>query len=237
MRIPRSIQLPSTSALVHKFWRAHNRSFLLEKEKNRTLYLKAILKALKHRAIGGEIAVFAYCIMSNHTHELIKYSGGSRRLSDYMRLAHGWFGLVLNKIMGTEGAVMSGRAKTLLVQDEIEHAKRVHFYIEANPLRAGIVKNLKNYAYSSYRFYAWGIRDQFTDMLTIPPWYLELGENDRQRQSVYRSMFEKYLSIESGSISKRLITEYFFGDESWVRDMKKQIRQLLKARFEPLVLN
>ena len=64
---------------------------------------------------------------------------------------------------------------------------KVHFYIEANPLRANLCKleNLHLYEFSSYRLYAYGIRDVFTDHLAEPEWYQKLGSTPAERQLRY----------------------------------------------------
>jgi putative transposase len=214
MRTPRHLLLPQTGGLVHKFWRAHNRSYLLEKNCVKETYLKNTFYALEHRSIQGQVKLHAFCVMSNHVHECLSYQERSTTLSHFMRIAHGRFGLIFNKQMQREGAVAYDRPKTPLIQPDNFHAMRVHFYIEANPLRAKMTKDLKMYRFSSYRFYAWGVVDEYTAKLTPPAWYLALGKTAKRRQANYRALFDAYLK-EFALGAFEFVYCSFIGDPSW----------------------
>jgi hypothetical protein len=54
------------------------------------------------------------------------------------------------------------RPKTLQVQPGLTNEMRVHFYIESNPLRGRMLKNLKLYKFSSFAYYAWGKTNDYT---------------------------------------------------------------------------
>jgi hypothetical protein len=123
--------------------------------------------------------------------------------------------------------VAEGRPKTPRVQNDY-HAMRLHFYIEANPLRAGFrtLENLKHYKYSSYGFYAYGIRTAFTYRLTIPAWYLELGKTPFARQKKYRKLFAEYLKkdedLKKGTFLNRAIGDTLWRD-GFLAELKSQI--------------
>src|SRR5690606_30001750 len=105
---------------------------------------------------------------------------------------------------------------------------RVHFYIEANPIRAGLCKfeNLQTYKYSSYKFYAFGFEDEFTSVLTIPEWYLKLGKTAKERQRKYRALFREYLKNSNEGISASPISESnFIGTISWILETKKTVKK------------
>jgi len=56
-------------------------------------------------------------------------------------------------------------------------------YIDRNPLRAGIVKDLSSYRWSSYNFYAYG---QKNELITANPAFVVLDDDFMARQKVYR---------------------------------------------------
>jgi hypothetical protein len=167
--------------------------------------------------------------MDNHYHQSVTYKNGSQNLSSFMRYAHGLFGARYNRGNSRSGKVAEGRPKTPRVQNEY-HAMRLQFYIEANPIRAGFrtLENLKGYIYSSYGFYAYGIRTRFTHRLVIPEWYIRLGKTFRERQKKYRKLFRQYLQDEekqdSSAFMKRAI-----GDVLWVEAFVCDIRARLKV--------
>jgi hypothetical protein len=102
---------------------------------------------------------------------------------------------------------------------------RVHFYIEANPIRAGMVKpeKLRNYFWNSYRFYAHGEVDEWTKHITPPQWYIDLDQTPEGRQRAYRVLFRKYL--EQTTVSWTQFLSHFIGDALWVRKMETALKE------------
>ncbi len=177
----------------------------------------------------GKLELSAYCVMDNHFHQIINYRDGACHLSNLMRRCHGIFGQCYNRLNNRSGKVANSRPKTSLIEN-VDHTMRVHMYIEANPIRAGKCKlnQLKHYKYCSYAFYAYGIKNEFTSLLTIPEWYMDLGENEVKRQIKYRQLFEQYL-LESKLI-KIEIMEYFIGSKIWVFNQIKRYRAKMKEK-------
>jgi len=59
-----------------------------------------------------------------------------------------------------------------------------------NPLRAGIVENLEEYPWSSYRFRAYGEESKILD---YDPWYEDLAKEGLMRQERYRKFFQEVI--------------------------------------------
>lgn len=195
--------------------------------------MKCINDGLEYKEQGQQLEIHAYCVMNNHFHQSVTYKNGSKNLSNFMRYAHGLFGARYNKSKERSGKVAEGRPKTPRVQNDY-HAMQLHFYIEANPIRAKFrtLENLKNYIYSSFAFYAYGIRSRFTYMLTIPQWYLNLGKKPRDRQRKYRKLFYKYLAGETKT-GLEMFMEKAIGDFLWIdgflAEMKSHQASLLES--------
>jgi len=78
-------------------------------------------------------------------------------------------------------------------------------YIERNPLRAGMVQDLKDYLWSSYPFYAHGASNPLMDE---DPYYQGLGPDAAQRQEAYR----KFVRLEhpyDKMLDQELVMEAF----------------------------
>lgn len=237
MRISRSIQLSPISGTVHLYWRCHNKEYYLEKPSNKNLYLQSIEKSLNYKDHNTNCKIHSFCIMSNHFHQSLTYYNGSENLSNHMRYAHSVFGSNYNRLHKRSGKVAEGRPKTPLIQN-IAHEMNVHFYIEANPIRAGFrnLENLKDYTYCSYGFYAYGIKTQFTSMLTIPKWYIDLGKCDKKRQLEYRRLFRDYIlnyKAENSIVFKKV----FIGDAPWIKQLKENIKKALLFKLSQLKEN
>ena len=229
MRVSRTAQLHEKSGFVHKFWRCHNREFLLQSQEVKELYFKCTEKALNHPSVSKNVHIHSYCLMDNHTHMEMSYKDDSTHLSSFMRIAHSHFGATFNRLKKRSGKVANERPGTPLIQDE-EHMMRVHFYIEANPIRAKMCtyEKLKFYKHSSFKFYAFGIRDQWSHLITIPQWYINLGKTAKQRQAKYRKLFKLYLEKDIGG-SKWMFAP-FIGTPYWQNKKMNMMKTVIRLR-------
>jgi len=95
-----------------------------------------------------EIDVFAYVLMGNHYHLLLKTNRAN--LSRSMQ----WLGVTYTRRFNLRhfrsGHLFQGRFKSIIVQNDA-YLMRLSWYIHRNPLRAGMVKRLGNYRWSSYK--------------------------------------------------------------------------------------
>jgi hypothetical protein len=168
--------------------------------------------------------------MSNHVHETGQTGSRLQPLSDHMRRAHGRFGQAYNKRHGRIGKVACDRPKTLQLQDD-DSLMRAMLYGDCNPVRAGLIPHPTDVRWrglSSCRFYAFGERSPGADMLTPPEWYLRLGKTPRQRQARYRALLDQYLIDSNLKRDPRLSSGFYFGGATWVEEMRKQLRELLR---------
>lgn len=230
MRISRSIQLFPESGLVHQYWRCHNRENYLFPTQIKDMYFKCCSDALM--ATNKEkrnLVIHAFCIMSNHFHAMFTYFNGSISLSNFSRRAHGRFGAKYNKYNKRSGKVAEGRPKTPLVESKT-HEMRVQFYIEANPIRANMctLSGLKSYKYCSYAYYAYGIKNELTNILTPPDWYVSLGRTPKDRQKKYRKLFMRYLARQVKT--PRVFFGLYIGTAEWIAEKKVTVRQLKYER-------
>lgn len=91
--------------------------------------------------------VFAYCQMTNHFHLMVETPDGN--LSRGMRHLNSRYSQYVNKKRGCKGHVLQGRYKAILVQKE-SYLLELARYIVLNPVRAGMVEQVGQWAWSSY---------------------------------------------------------------------------------------
>lgn len=228
MRLSRSKLLSSPKGTVHLYWRAHNREFLLGSSEIKRLYFESLKIGLNHRNTDSKVKLHAFCIMSNHHHSQMSYENDSKYLSRFMRVAHSRFGTYFNKIHERTGKVANERPKTPLVGDQ-ESEMRLHFYIEANPIRAGltILEKLRYYYWNSYRYYAYGEIDDVTSAITPPAWYIALGSTAKARQEKYRKLFRFYL--EQSLIQSKWFFARFIGNAEWIMRQEELLKKKIRA--------
>ena len=188
MRTPRKYSLPPES-IFHFMWRCINGEFMLESEAVKRRYLDTRFRFLKRAR--GKVRIHSYCLMSNHGHETSTLTAGSEHMSNWARSAHSSFCRWLNIRLKRRGPVAQDRPNTVALEDQ-EALKRVMFYNDWNPVKAGICQHPADYKFSSYRFYAFGEENRWTPHLTIPQWYLDLGDTPEERQGQYRIQCDQY---------------------------------------------
>ena len=229
MRISRYEILSQPTGTVHVFWKCHNSEYLLERSGAKKLFFQSLIFGLKHRGSGDSVKLRTFCLMSNHVHQQMSYENGAAKLSHVMRVAHSAFGMRFNRAFNRSGKVANERPKTPLIGGT-ESEMRVHFYIEANPIRAQMVKleKLRYCSWNSYRFYAYGVIDEWTNHITPPQWYLDLGSTALERQKAYRALFRKYL--EQITVTWTQFLSHFIGSALWVREKEAVLKEKVIAR-------
>lgn len=188
MRLPRAYTLPRQS-IFHLMWRAINGEYFLDTDECKAAFLNHLFRFF-NRA-GGAVLIYAFVVMSNHFHEAAELLDDSRPLSNWLRSAHSSIGLWINKMLQRCGPVAQDRPKTVIAQNQ-EQLKRIMFYLDWNPVRAGLCQHPSEYRYSSYRYYAFGEVNEWTKHLSRPRWYEELGSTDDERQRAYRQECDRY---------------------------------------------
>ncbi len=135
--------------------------------------------------------IFAYVLMDNHYHLLAR----SRQAN--LKKAMQWFGTTYTRRFNLRhyrsGHLFQGRYKSIIVQNDA-YLLQLSYYIHRNPVRAGIVKRLADYHWSSYRVYAYGRQTPewlATDLI------LSQFEGESDRQKSYREKVQKYSREES----------------------------------------
>lgn len=100
-----------------------------------------------------EVDIYAFVLMTNHYHFLLQTSGSN--LSRAMQ----WLGVTYTRRFNNRhyrtGHLFQGRFKSIVVENDA-YVVELSCYIHRNPLRAGMVKRLMDFKWSSYPVYAYG---------------------------------------------------------------------------------
>ncbi|WP_228723246.1 REP-associated tyrosine transposase [Desulfosediminicola flagellatus] len=108
------------------------------------------LKVLQEAGELWDLRISAYCLMPNHYHLLVHTPKGN--LSRCMRHINGVYTQRFNRQHHKEGQLFRGRYKAVLV-DKDNYLLEVLRYIHRNPLKAGLVKTLDQFSWSSHKAY------------------------------------------------------------------------------------
>jgi len=118
--------------------------FLTQNDYNKFLHYVELAKE------KSEISLLAYCLMANHVHMLLKE--GNEEVGDSIRRIAVGYAQYHNRTHGRTGHLFQNRYKSEPVNGD-SYLLVVSRYIHQNPLKAGLVKNIKGYKWSSYNHY------------------------------------------------------------------------------------
>ncbi len=136
------------------------------------------LEQLSNLSKNFNIAIHNYCLMNNHYHLLIETR--EENLSKFMRQLNGIYAIYFNKKYKRSGHLWQGRFKSWYVTDEA-YLYTLILYIEQNPLKAKIVKNLIDYPYSSCHYFL----DQDTPLFLKDSWIVKNYKDDKEAIKVF----------------------------------------------------
>ena len=149
------------------------------------------LAGLRESAIRYGCAVHAYVLMTNHVHLLVTPSSAGAVSRMMQWLGRQYVGYINGRYKRT-GTLWEGRYKSCLVDSE-RYLLTCYRYIEMNPVRAAMVADPGDYAWSSYRANAQLLADE---VLMPHAEYLRLGADAATRSVAYRALFKEALSAD-----------------------------------------
>jgi REP element-mobilizing transposase RayT len=235
MRVPRAYIIGPDNSF-HKIWRAHNEEFLLQSHKDKHAYLQALHDDYMKKCSREDFVIYVYCLMSNHGHEQEKIIRSLKAFSEHMRRAHGKFGLCYNRRHNRLGKVAHDRPRTIRLQT-LDDEMTCAFYILCNPVRAKIIGqpyDIRWKDFSTARYMAYGEKNRYTDMITLPEWYLMLGDTPEKRRRKFRQLLDEYLVEKGMKRDPRLSSGYFYGKKSWLKAMRAKLREKMREKFQKL---
>jgi REP element-mobilizing transposase RayT len=144
--MPRQAREKSRSGIYHIMLRGINRQILFEDEED---YQKFIATLKEYKEISG-YKIFAYCLMNNHVHLLLRKE--QEELDLIMKRIAGSYVYWYNWKYKRKGHLFQDRFKSEPVEDN-RYFLTVLRYIHQNPVKACLCKNCGKYKYSSYNEY------------------------------------------------------------------------------------
>ena len=201
---------------THVVQRGNNRDPIFFDESDYHTYFEW----LEAGAIRYQCNIYAYVLMTNHVHLLVSSSNkeGISRLMQYIGRHYVPY---INHTYGRTGTLWEGRFKCNLVQDE-QYLLSCMRYIELNPLRANMVKNVKDYPWSSYLHNAYGKKNKLVTKHGI---YLSLGKDEISQRKAYRDLFKHDKEDNIKSIRAAWQTGTPLGNDKFKEKIERTLKQ------------
>ncbi|WP_159459878.1 REP-associated tyrosine transposase [Dorea phocaeensis] len=144
--MPRKPRQESLTGYYHVTTRGLNKELIFNENREKS----RILNIIRENYQKFNVKIFAYCIMQNHIHLLVKSE--KEDLSSFMAKILAEYAKYYNYKHKRVGYVFQGRFHSQCIESE-EHFWNCLRYIHLNPLKAKMCKNVQSYRYSSAQEY------------------------------------------------------------------------------------
>ena len=153
--MPRKPRLSSGTGIYHVMMRGINHQNIFEDREDYYQFLSTIDKMRMLYDDDGQPTIinctfYAYCLMSNHVHLLIRER--EETIAEIIKRIAGSYVYYYNHKYGRDGHLFKERYKSEPVND-LAYFTILMRYIHQNPVKAGIVKCVSEYEYSSWTEY------------------------------------------------------------------------------------
>ena len=222
----RTARIAPKEYIYHILIRGNNREDVFKDVKDYKKYIE-ILKRYKEKY---KFRLYHYILMRNHVHlviEPIKKGGTLAEIMKSINLSYVQYYKFRYKHIGH---FWQDRYKSIIISKD-EYLLACGSYVELNPVRAGIVKDPRDYKWSSYNVYAYGKANSLVDEHSI---YKGLSKNDRERRKRYREFVKRMLREKEamkGEMDRRVI----YGSKEFIDKVRKKynIEAVMRQKGRP----
>ena len=141
--MPRTARIKSSTGIYHIITRGINQQNIFSSDDDYERFLNTLTRYFRK----SNCEIYAYCLMDNHIHLLLKE--GLETLATSMKRIGTSYAYYYNWQYNRKGHLFQDRYKSEPVEDD-SYFLTVLRYIHLNPIKAGIADNLSSYPYSSY---------------------------------------------------------------------------------------
>jgi len=209
--MPRPLRAAPGGLVYHVLNRANARRRIFERDSDYSAFERTLAEVQKRIPMR----ILAWCVMPNHWH-LVLWPRLDGDLSNYMRLVtlthtQRWHA---HRATAGSGHLYQGRFKSFAVQDDA-HFLTVCRYVEANALRANLVRRAEDWRWCSL-WRTW--RGQAEEPPHIDEWPVARPQD----WSGYVNQVVPAVELEAVRCSTRRGTPY--GQTPWVQAIAKKLR-------------
>ena len=205
----------------HVIQRGNNRQPIFASDSDRRDMLHLLLEASRQHAV----AVHSYVLMDNHLH-LLATPSTDEGLSAMMQQMGRSYVRHFNQRQTRSGTLFEGRFRSALVQTE-RYLLACMAYIDLNPVRAGMVNQAHDYAWSSHRHYAGGLADH---LITPHPHFFNLGNTPFAREKAYQELIDAGVAQDLRlRITDTMLKNHALGDAAFIQQLERQTHRRWQA--------
>lgn len=206
----------------HVIQRGNNRQAIFASQAD----YQTLLSLLLENAQKFKVAIHAYVLMPNHFHLLATpetADGLPQMMQAVGRRYVRWF----NDAQGRSGTLWEGRYKSTVI-DTDQYLLTCMAYLDLNPVRAGLVGQAADYAWSSHGHY---IGQRMDKLITPHPLVWGLGNTPFAREAAYADLVRGGISAsQTVQLTDAALRGWALGAPAFVAELQNLTkRRLTKA--------
>ena len=153
--MPRKARVHSITGIYHVMLRGLNGQDLFHNDDDYAFFQKRLFQLSHPKDDKGEpiepfCHIYAYCLMTNHVHLMLRPEG--KELSEIVRSLAVSYARYYNSVLSRRGYLFQDRFRSEPVEN-FNYLITLFRYIHQNPLKAGLVGNVDDYRWSSWHEY------------------------------------------------------------------------------------
>jgi putative transposase len=196
----------------HIIQRGNNRQAIFASQAD----YQTLLNLLLENAQKFKVAIHAYVLMTNHFHLLATpetADGLPQMMQAVGRRYVRWF----NDAQGRSGTLWEGRYKSTVI-DTDQYLLTCMAYLDLNPVRAGLVGQAADYAWSSHGHY---IGQRVDKLITPHPLVWALGNTPFAREAAYAELVKGGISAsQQVKLTDAVLRGWALGDADFVKELQ-----------------
>ena len=186
--MPRGARLDAPGTMHHVIVRGIEKRCIVDNDQDREMFIGR----LGELSQGLQTAVYAWALMTNHAHILLR--SGLQGISAFMRKFLTGYAGGYNRRHRRHGHLFQNRYKSIVVEEDA-YFKELVRYIHLNPFRAGMVKSMKEldkYPWCGHSALMGKVEYGWQDIAYVLEWF---DKRVKQARQFYRGYIEKGLAI------------------------------------------
>ena len=218
--MPRSARAKSESGIYHVMLRGINRQSIFSDEEDSEKFIQVLSEC---QDVSG-YEIYAYCLMGNHVHLLMKVN--DEPLEQIFKRIGARYVFYYNWKYKRSGHLFQDRYKSEPVEND-SYLLTVVRYIHQNPVKAKIVKELDKYRWSSYNDY------MSKSGITNSEFIYKIFNEDEQKA---KEQFKQYNNIENDDICLENNYNDRISDQELIATIQKKLNiNAMMIQAEPRV--
>lgn len=196
----------------HVIQRGNNRQAIFDSPAD----YQFMLDLLGENARRFRVSLHAYVLMGNHFHLLLTPTEPNA-LPRMMQAVGRHYVRYFNQRQTRSGTLWEGRYKSTLIQSD-SYLLNCMTYIDLNPVRAGLVTQVRDYPWSSHAHYV-GLRSD--PLLTPHALYWNLGNTPFAREAAYAELVAGGLNTDQQqALTQATLGGWALGDKEFIAELQ-----------------